>query len=44
LRDVVSHQYFSLELPRLRPTIVDELPVLLKAVTGELSSVDNHRL
>jgi len=38
---VVVGGYFSLELPRLRPTIVGELPVLLKAVTGELSSVDN---
>ena len=38
LRDVVSHQYFSLELPRLRPTVVDELPALLEAVSGELSS------
>ena len=38
LRDVVSHQYFGLELPRLRPAIVDELPVLLAAVAGELSS------
>ena len=38
LRDVVSHQYFSLELPRLRPTIIVELPMLLKAVENELSS------
>jgi uncharacterized protein with HEPN domain len=37
LRDVVSHQYFNLELPRLRPTIVDELPVLLQAVSELLS-------
>lgn len=37
LRDVVSHQYFSLELPRLRPTVVRELPELLKAVMAELS-------
>lgn len=44
LRDVVSHQYFSLELPRLHPTVISELPVLLKAVTGELSSVESHRL
>jgi len=44
LRDVVSHQYFSLELPHLRPTIVDELPVLFTAVTGELSNTKNHRL
>ena len=37
LRDVVSHQYFSLELSRLRPTIMDELPLLLEAVTRELA-------
>lgn len=37
LRDVVSHQYFSLELPRLRPTIIIELPMLLEAVIKELS-------
>jgi uncharacterized protein with HEPN domain len=36
LRDVMSHQYFSLELPRLRPTVVDELPILLAAVAAEL--------
>ena len=36
LRDMVAHQYFSLELPRLRPTVVDELPALLAAVMGEL--------
>ena len=36
LRDLVSHQYFSLELPRLRPAVVDELPALLAAVEGEL--------
>jgi uncharacterized protein with HEPN domain len=38
LRDVVSHQYFNLELPLLRPTIVDELPALLAAITAELAS------
>ena len=38
LRDVVSHQYFSLELPRLRPTIVVELPALLSAVGAELAT------
>lgn len=37
LRDVVSHQYFSLELSRLRPTILEELPLLLDAVTRELA-------
>jgi uncharacterized protein with HEPN domain len=38
LRDVVSHQYFRLELPRLRPTVVNELPALLEAVSGDLST------
>ena len=37
LRDVVSHQYFSLELSRLRPTIIEELPLLMEAVTRELA-------
>ena len=37
LRDVVSHQYFSLELSRLRPTILGELPLLLDAVNHELA-------
>jgi uncharacterized protein with HEPN domain len=37
LRDIVSHQYFSLELPRLRPAVMDELPALLRAVMDELS-------
>ena len=35
LRDVVSRQ-FSLELSRLRPTVFDELPVLLAAIRMEL--------
>jgi uncharacterized protein with HEPN domain len=38
LRDVLSHQYFNLELPLLRPTVVDELPALLKAVKAELAT------
>jgi len=38
LRDVVSHQYFNLELPLLRPTVVDELPTLLAAITVELAN------
>lgn len=37
LRDVVSHQYFSLELSRLRPTGSDELPALLATVIVELA-------
>ncbi|MBO1081671.1 DUF86 domain-containing protein [Roseomonas haemaphysalidis] len=36
LRDMVSHQYFSLELPRLRPAVVDEMPALLAVVRAEL--------
>jgi uncharacterized protein with HEPN domain len=39
LRDVVSHQYFNLELPLLRPTIVDELPILLRVVGEEISKM-----
>lgn len=38
LRDVVSHQYFSLELSRLRPTILEEMPLLLDTVTRELEA------
>lgn len=38
LRDVVAHQYFGLELPRLRPAVIDELPVLLAAVEAELAA------
>lgn len=37
LRDMVSHQYFSLELPRLHPTVVDELPALLAAIRTEIA-------
>ena len=40
LRDVVSHQYFGLELPRLRPAVTEELPALLAAVVAELARVD----
>ena len=36
LRDMLPHQYFGLELPRLRPAVADELPVLLAAVRAEL--------
>lgn len=36
LRDVVAHQYFSVELPRLWPTVNDELPALLAAIDIEL--------
>jgi uncharacterized protein with HEPN domain len=35
LRDIVAHQYFSVELPRLWPTVNDELPALLAAVDVE---------
>jgi uncharacterized protein with HEPN domain len=37
LRDVVAHRYFGLELPRLRPAVVEELPALLAAVVAELA-------
>ena len=40
LRDMVSRQYFSLELPRLRPTVTGELPILLLAVTRELAQAE----
>ncbi len=40
LRDVVSHRYFGLQHSRLRPTVKDELPVLLLAVSGELAKAD----
>ena len=36
LRDIVAHQYFSVELPRLWPTITDELPALIAAADAEL--------
>lgn len=36
LRDIVAHQYFSVELPRLWPTVSDELPALLAAIDVEL--------
>ena len=37
LRDMVAHRYFGLELPRLWPTITDELPLLIAAVSTELA-------
>jgi len=37
LRDVVAHQYFGLELPRLWPTITDEVPILIAAVEAEIA-------
>ena len=37
LRNVASHQYFSLEMALMRPTVTGELPALLKAVMDELS-------
>ena len=39
LRDMVSHQYFGLELPRLRPAVANELPDLLEAVRSELAGI-----
>ena len=37
LRDIVSHQYFSLELPCLRPTVVEELLALLVTIAHVLA-------
>jgi uncharacterized protein with HEPN domain len=36
LRDIVAHAYFGLDLPRLRPTLAEEIPALLAAVEAEL--------
>ena len=36
LRDIVSHQYFNLEIALLRRTIVDELPILIAVIRTEL--------
>jgi uncharacterized protein with HEPN domain len=38
LHDMVSDQYFNLELPLLQPTVVDELPALLAAITAEVAN------
>jgi uncharacterized protein with HEPN domain len=35
LREVLAHQYLRLALPRLRPTILDELPLLVRALEAE---------
>jgi uncharacterized protein with HEPN domain len=40
LRDVITHQYFTIELQRIRPAIVTELPALLEAVQKELGIAD----
>lgn len=37
LRDIVAHRYFGLELPRLWPTVAEEIPALLAAVEAELA-------
>ncbi len=37
LRDVVAHAYFGLELPRLWPTVTEEIPALLAAAEAELA-------
>ncbi len=37
LRDIVTHAYFGLDLPRLWPTVMEEVPVLLAAVEAELN-------
>jgi uncharacterized protein with HEPN domain len=43
LRDMISHQYFNLELPRLRPTVLHELPPLLRAVEIEIRILGRNR-
>jgi uncharacterized protein with HEPN domain len=43
LRDVVSHQYFGVELPRLWPTVQDELPALIAAIEAELAAQQTGR-
>ena len=40
LRDIVAHQYFSLEIERLRPTLVGELPALLRVIEQELAQLE----
>jgi uncharacterized protein with HEPN domain len=40
LRDIVSHEYFRLEMSRLRLTVLNELPGLLDVVLAELSRAD----
>jgi len=35
--DIVAHQSLRLELPRLWPTITDELPLLIAAVEAEIA-------
>ncbi|MBC7802053.1 MAG: DUF86 domain-containing protein [Gemmatimonadaceae bacterium] len=37
LRDVIAHQYFDIQIDRLRPTITAEVPALLAAVKRELT-------
>ena len=37
LRDVVTHAYFGLDLPRLQPVVAEEIPALLAAVEAELA-------
>jgi uncharacterized protein with HEPN domain len=43
LRDVVAHQYFRLEAPRLRPTVTQDLPLLMAAILFELSRLERER-
>ncbi len=40
LRDVVSHEYFRLEMTRLQLTVTKELPQLLSVATAELDRSD----
>ncbi|CAA9260438.1 MAG: hypothetical protein AVDCRST_MAG08-2651 [uncultured Acetobacteraceae bacterium] len=43
LRDVASRRHFGPELPRLQPTVVDELPLLIAAVAAELARAGDDR-
>lgn len=43
LPDIVAHQYFGLELPRLWPTIADELPPLMAAVEAEIARLPDDK-
>ena len=38
LRDIVIHQYFDVDLARLWPVLIDELPALTEAVEAELKN------
>jgi len=43
LRDIVGHQYFGIELPRLWPTITDELPLLIAAARAAIARLSDDK-